>query len=309
MEDLLDQFIGYLEYERNASAETCRAYSNDIIQFLRYAGVDDKFTPSSVDRTAARGFIAHLRNNGAGKATAARKLSSMRSFFKYMMREGIVTENPFAALRQPKKERKLPMMLDEQQVKLLLETPPADKFAGARDRAILETLYSTGARVGELAGMNIEDVDFVGQTVRVRGKRKKERMLPLGSFAIKALLHYLERREIRGQRMTMHRRALFVNKNGGRLTDRSVRRMLDKYVREVGFSSAISPHTLRHSFATHMLNRGADLRSVQELLGHKNLSTTQIYTHLTTDRLRAIYEQAHPRAAKHEDDNSAADRG
>lgn len=297
MEDLLDQFIGYLEYERNASPETCRAYSNDIIQFLRYAGVDENFKPSSVDRAAARGFIAHVRNNGAGKTTTARKLSSLRSFFRYLMREGIVDENPFAGLRQPKKDRKLPLMLDEQQVKLLLETPPADKFAGARDRAILETLYSTGARVGELAGMNTQDVDFVGQTVRVRGKRKKERMLPLGSFAIKALQHYLERREIRGQRMAMHRRALFVNKNGGRLTDRSIRRMLDKYARKVGFSSAISPHTLRHSFATHMLNRGADLRSVQELLGHKNLSTTQIYTHLTTDRLRAIYEQAHPRAA------------
>lgn len=297
MSDLLDDFLGYLAFERHASEETCRAYSSDIIQFLNFTDAGERFNPRAVDRAAARAFLAHVRDTGAKKATAGRKLSSLRSFFKYLQREGAAAENPFASIRRPRKERRLPRLLDEDEVRRLLEAPDPNTFAGARDCAIIETLYSTGTRVSELVGMNIEDVDFVADVVRVRGKRKKERMLPLGSFAVKALLHYQERREVLAGRMVMmHRRALFINKHGGRLSDRSVRRMLDKYVIRIGIGRKISPHTLRHSFATHMLDHGADLRSVQELLGHENISTTQIYTHLTTGRLRAIYEQAHPRA-------------
>ena len=298
MSDLLDQFLGYLEFERNASPETCRAYSHDIIQFMDFLGVDDDFDPKGVDVRRARGFLAQIRGDGTGKSTACRKLSSLRSFFRFLLRERLITENPFASIRQPRKEKRLPQFLDEDEVKRLLDAPSASTFAGLRDRAILETLYSTGARVGELVGMNLEDLDMIGETVRVRGKRKKERMLPLGSFAMKALQTYLERREAMATVVRMHPRALFVNKRGGRLTDRSVRRLLDACILQAGLTKKISPHKLRHSFATHLLNRGADLRSVQELLGHKNLSTTQIYTHLTTDRLRAVYEQAHPRAKR-----------
>jgi len=279
MSDFLDDFLGYLEFERHASSETCRAYSSDIIQFLNFIDAGEQFNPRAVDRPTVRAFLAHVHNSGAAKSTAGRKLSTLRSFFKYLQREGAVAENPFAAVRRPRKERKLPKLLDEDEVRRLLEAPDPATFAGARDRAIIETLYSTGARVGELAAMNIEDVDFVAEVVRVRGKRKKERMLPLGSFAIEALLLYQEKREVlAGRIVTMHRRAIFINKFGGRLSDRSVRRMLDKYVVEVGIGRKISPHSLRHSFATHMLNRGADLRSVQELLGHASISTTQIYT-------------------------------
>jgi len=307
--DLLDQFLGYLDFERNASPETCRAYSQDIIQFAQFLGIDEEFEPDSIDRRRAREFLAHLRATGAAKSTASRKLSSLRSFFKYLVREGIAKENPFAAVRQPRKEKRLPQFLDENEVKALLDAPNPRLFAGARDCAILETLYSTGARVSELVGMNINDIDLVGDAVRVRGKRKKERLLPLGSFAVKAIEHYLERREVRAGRVRTHRRALFVNKCGGRLTDRSVRRLLDKYILELGLAKKVTPHTLRHSFATHMLNHGADLRSVQELLGHKNLTTTQIYTHVTTDRLRAIYELAHPRAQKPQEQHKDAAEG
>jgi len=296
MSDFLDGFLGYLEFERNSSLETCRAYSNDIIQFLNFVGADDKFDPRVTDHQTARSFIAHVRSSGASKSTTARKLSALRSFFTYLLREGVVKENPFAGLRQPRKDNKLPQLLDEDEIRKLLEAPDPARFGGARDRAMIETLYSTGARVSELVGMNLADIDFVSELVRVRGKRKKERLLPLGSFAVEALRHYIERRDILAGRVNVHRRALFVNQRGGRLSDRSVRRMLDKYVLQIGLGREVGPHTLRHSFATHMLNRGADLRSVQELLGHENVSTTQIYTHLTTDRLKAIYEQAHPRA-------------
>ena len=296
MSDFLDDFLGYLEFERNASSETCRAYSNDIIQFLNFIDADDNLDPKLVDHRTARSFVAHIRSGGASKSTAGRKLSALRSFFTYLLREGVVTENPFASVRRPRKERRLPQLLDEDEIRRLLEAPDPAKFAGARDRAIIETLYSTGARVSELVGMNLEDIDFVSELVRVRGKRKKERLLPLGSYAIEALRQYIGRRDVLAGRVNVQRRAVFVNNRGGRLTDRSVRRILDKYVLEIGLGRKASPHTLRHSFATHMLNRGADLRSVQELLGHESVSTTQIYTHLTTDRLRAIYEQAHPRA-------------
>jgi len=297
MPDYLDDFLGYLEFERNASEETCRAYSADIIQFLRFINAGDDFNPGAVDLRTVRAFLAALREGGAGKSTIGRKLSSLRSFYKYLLREGVATENPFAAARQPRKERRLPKLLTEDEVERLLAAPPPTAFAGVRDRAILETLYSTGARVSELVGLNVGDVDLVGECVRVRGKRKKERLLPLGSYATKALRLYLNRRDALLDRLLKTRqRALFLNRAGGRLTDRSVRRMLDKYVLQIGIGRKVSPHTLRHSFATHMLNRGADLRSVQELLGHESVSTTQIYTHLTTERLKAIYEQAHPRA-------------
>jgi len=298
MSDLLDEFLGYLEFERQASPETCRAYSADIIQFLNFLKADEDFDPKTIDVRRARAFLAEIREGGAGKATASRKLSSLRSFFKFLLRSKLIAENPFASVRQPRKDRRLPQCLDEEDVRKLLEAPDARSFAGLRDRAMLEMLYSTGARVSELVGMNLEDLDLIGQTVRVRGKRKNERLLPVGSFAMRALETWIGRRDAMSTIVKMHRRALFVNKRGGRLTDRSVRRLLDKYILQLGLQKKATPHTLRHSFATHLLNRGADLRSVQELLGHKNLSTTQIYTHLTTDRLRAVYEQANPRASR-----------
>jgi len=297
MPDYLDDFLGYLEFERNASVETCRAYSSDIIQFFRHINLDDNFNPRAVDLRTVRSFMAGLRDGGAGKSTVARKLSSLRSFYRYLVREGVTMENPFAAARQLRKEHRLPQLLDEGEVERLLAAPDMKAFGGVRDRAILETLYSTGARVSELTGLNVDDADLISECVRLRGKRKKERLLPLGSYAAKAIRMYINRRNAMLERLGKTRqRALFLNRAGGRLTDRSVRRLLDKYVCEIGIGRSISPHTLRHSFATHMLNRGADLRSVQELLGHESVSTTQIYTHLTTERLKTIYEQAHPRA-------------
>jgi integrase/recombinase XerC len=205
------------------------------------------------------------------------------------------------AVRTPKQDRRLPKFLEYDQVKKLLETPPTDNWLGARDRAIMETLYSTGVRVSELVALNIEDVDFLGEALHVRGKGKKERLTPIGSSALQAIQHYMEFRNRRAQgNGNFDSKVLFVNKHGKRLSTRSVRRKMDKYLKIAGLDPSISPHTLRHSFATHMLNNGADLRSVQELLGHQSLSTTQIYTHLTTKKLKEVYDNAHPRDEQEE---------
>jgi integrase/recombinase XerC len=220
----------------------------------------------------------------------------LRSFYKFLVKRSRIGSNPLTSVRTPKQEKKLPRFLEYEQVKELLETPPMDTWLGARDRAILETLYSTGMRVSEIVGLNMDDIDFLGEIVHIRGKGKKERLAPISSSALQVIQHYMEFRNKRAQsNPNFDAKVLFVNKHGRRLSTRSVRRKMDKYLKMSGLDPEISPHTLRHSFATHMLNNGADLRSVQELLGHQSLSTTQVYTHLTTGRLKEVYQEAHPR--------------
>ncbi|HVS69916.1 MAG TPA: tyrosine recombinase XerC [Phycisphaerae bacterium] len=245
-----------------------------------------------------RNYLQFMRENNYSKATMARKLATLRSFFKFCNRRGMTSNNPMITIRTPKQEKRLPKFMTEDQMTKLLNTPRDGDVLGARDKAMLECMYSTGIRVSELVGLNMEDVDFTAAVIRVRGKGKKERLAPMGNTALSAIRKYLSYRAP-APAITIQTPAtgpLFVNKHGQRLSTRSVRRKLDKYLIEAGLDPDISPHTLRHSFATHMLNHGADLRSVQELLGHQSLSTTQIYTHLTTSRIKQVYDAAHPRA-------------
>lgn len=249
-----------------------------------------------VNPEQVKSFLAFLGTQNYSKSTIARKLATLRSFYKFCLRRGYVSAHPLASIRTPKQEKRLPKFLELEQINQLLSTPDDNTLLGSRDRAILEVLFSTGVRVSELVDLNFPDVDFEGQTVRVRGKGKKQRTAPIGVTAIAAIRKYIELRRADPRSATFDQNALFVNKHGQRLSTRSVRRKLDKYLAEAGLDPNISPHTLRHSFATHMLNNGADLRSVQELLGHQSLSTTQVYTHLTAPRLKTAYDDAHPRA-------------
>jgi integrase/recombinase XerC len=243
-----------------------------------------------------RNYLQFMRENNYSKATMARKLATLRSFFKFCNRRSMTSNNPMITIRTPKQEKRLPKFMSEEQIIKLLQTPRDTDILGARDKAMLECMYSTGIRVSELVGLNLEDVDFTGAVIRVRGKGRKERIAPMGQTALAAVQKYVAMRGGIVKDAVPTAAALFVNKHGQRLSTRSVRRKLDKYLIEAGLDPDISPHTLRHSFATHMLNHGADLRSVQELLGHQSLSTTQVYTHLSTNRIKQVYDAAHPRA-------------
>lgn len=258
------------------------------------AGVQQKLR--DVDPEKIRAFLSFLGTQSYSKSTVARKLATLRSFYKFCLRRGYVQAHPLASIRTPKQEKRLPRYLELDDINKLLATPDDGSLLGSRDRAMFELLFSTGLRVSELVDLNFADMDFVNNTIRVRGKGKKQRTAPVGATAMASTQRYLELRRSDPRSPGFDKDALFVNKHGQRLSTRSVRRKLDKYLAECGLDPSISPHTLRHSFATHMLNNGADLRSVQELLGHQSLSTTQIYTHLTTQRLKAAYDEAHPRA-------------
>jgi len=294
--DWLDRFLEYLDSERNLSEHTLRAYSADIVEFVRLNDKGGALRPGDVDHLMLRSYLAHLRDTGRSRSTIARKLASLRSFFRYLVREEVLEANPAADVRTPRKERRLPGVLDEKQIRAVLEQPDASTFLGLRDRAILEVLYSAGLRASELVGANIADADLIGEVIRVRGKRKKERLAHLGRYAVAALGDYLEARRLQPRAPMFDKRALFLNRFGGRLSDRGLRRTMQKYFRAAGLALHVTPHTIRHSFATHLLDRGADLRSIQELLGHESLSTTQIYTHVSAERLKKVYEKAHPRA-------------
>jgi tyrosine recombinase XerC len=288
MQRYIDKFINYLRVERNASEHTITNYSIDLEMFKAFLGERDI---STVDHLALRRFLAEMRAKSYAKRTVARKLASLRSLFRFLYREGLIKKNPITAISTPKLDKKLPVFLDVNKMKKLLESPPADDISGLRDRALLETLYSTGIRVSELVGLDVDDLDFISGVIKVLGKGSKERIVPIGEPALNAVRKYIDKR-----RDVKDRDAVFLNKSGKRLTDRSVRRVVDKHIRTCSIAEHISPHSLRHSFATHLLDRGADLRSVQELLGHMNLSTTQIYTHVTMERLKSVYDKAHPRA-------------
>lgn len=292
----VDRFLDYIDHVRNVSPETLRAYASDLRQFLSFLGADEDFDPESVDYLTLRKFLAHLRQEGVSKSTMARKLACLRTFYKYLCQEGVVDSNPVLSVRTPKRERRLPRFFDVSQTERLMEAPTGCDLLSLRDRAILEVLYSGGIRVGELVKLDVSNVDMIGEVAKVRGKGNKERLVPLGSHAIQAINDYLVSRSVAKGRARFDPRALFLNRDGGRLSDRSVRRRFAKYVRLLDLDPNASPHTMRHTFATHLLDRGADLRIVQELLGHASLSTTQVYTHVTTERLRKVYEKAHPRA-------------
>lgn len=288
----IEKFIRYLEIERNASKHTLINYSVDLkslSEFLKEEPIE------KIDYISLRRYLAHIKEQNLSKVSIARKIASIRSFFKFLFREGIIKNNPASSLSTPKRDKHLPKFLDEKEIVILLESPDRESEAGLRDRAILETLYSTGIRVSELVGLNMDHIDQIGGIIKVYGKGKKERIVPIGERALQAIRDYLKKRRPVAKDYPAGK-ALFFNKNGGRLTDRSIRRIINKYITKASIQQKISPHTLRHSFATHMLDHGADLRSVQELLGHANLSTTQIYTHITTERLKSAYQKSHPRA-------------
>jgi len=300
MDHTVKQFLTYLKVERNASELTIKAYREDLLSLLEFLTESWGQAPHVAQITTLdlRDYVSALHQAEYAESSISRRLASLRSFFKFAQRNRLVDQNPAKPLRNPRRKRKLPHFLTPEQIGKLLIAPPLDHPFGHRDRAMLEVIYSAGLRVSELVGINDEDIDFRGGLVRIRGKGKRERLAPLGSFAVRALKQWLNRRRLSRQAERRGRSPVFVNRFGNRITTRSVARMLEKYIKQTDLDTRTSPHTLRHSFATHLLDRGADIRSVQELLGHKNLVTTQIYTHISTRALRRVYESAHPRAGK-----------
>jgi len=299
MEEALAEFLSHLGVEKNASAHTVKSYREDLTQameFFRGRLGGKKLEPGQLTSRLLRAYLAWLHEQGYAKTTVARRVAALRSLFRFLRRQGILSANPADGLRGPRQDKKLPHFLSEADLVRLLEAPPADALLGVRDRAILETLYSAGLRVSELTGLDLGDVDTDSGLATVRGKGKRERLALLGPQALAALLKWLTCRAALLAGRARPQTAVFLNKNGTRLTTRSVGRLLEKYLAQAGLDPRTSPHTLRHSFATHLLDRGADIRSVQELLGHRSLGTTQIYTHVTTQRLQESYQKAHPRA-------------
>ncbi|NOX57927.1 MAG: tyrosine recombinase XerC [Planctomycetes bacterium] len=330
---LIDEFLNYLNFERHFSPHTAKCYSADLSQFCAFLSSESgdstaaRFGNGSasqdhssgdgtdaqsatvvvqetdlrrrlleVDVDEVRRFLAHLAKQDYSKSTTARKLATLRSFYKFCLRRSYIESNPLVSIRTPKQEKRLPKFLEIDQINRLLNTPDETTILGARDKAMFEVLYSTGIRVSELVDLNLVDVDETTQCLRVCGKGKKQRTAPVGPTALGAIDRYLHLRNTDPRSADFDKDALFVNKHGKRLSTRSVRRKLDKYLAQAGLDTSVSPHTLRHSFATHMLNNGADLRGVQELLGHQSISTTQVYTHLTSARLKSAYDEAHPRS-------------
>ncbi len=298
MQKTISRFLRYLEVERNASSLTVKSYREDLDALIEYLqDVKGEIPgPSEISTFDLRGYVAALTEAEYAKSSIARHMATLRSFFRFAMREEIVDHNPAKPLRNPRKSRKLPHFLSTDELGKLLHAPPADTPMGLRDRAILETMYSAGLRVSELVGINDGDIDWDGGTLCVRGKGKRERIAPVGSYARNAIRDWQSHRKLATDVNDGLAAPTFTNRFGRRITTRSIGRMLEKHLKTTGLDLRTSPHTLRHSFATHLLNHGADIRSVQELLGHKSLQTTQIYTHVSTAGLQRVYEKAHPRA-------------
>ncbi|MHB0913306.1 MAG: tyrosine recombinase XerC [Armatimonadota bacterium] len=292
MQREVDRFIEYISAVKDASEHTVRGYASDIAQFLAFLDEAElSADPGSIDSRVLRRYIARLHRDGAARTSISRKLASLRALFKYLLKKGTIKLDPTLGLSAPKLEKRLPKFLRPEQIESLLSRPDISQPMGARDAAILEVLYATGVRVSELSGMDLSNLDMNAGEVRVFGKGRKERIVLIGRAAREALATYLAQREAReGER------ALFINRFGGRLSARSIHRLVDKYFMQVSDEMKISPHVLRHTFATHMMEHGADLRSIQELLGHVSISTTQIYAHVSKERLKQVYESAHPRA-------------
>ncbi|MGH7182423.1 MAG: tyrosine recombinase [Nitrospiraceae bacterium] len=306
MDDAIRAFMTFLELERHASHETVRNYASDLRQFQAFARRDDPRTPTldpaTVTTESIRAYLHWLDRKCEKSTSRARKLATLRSFFRYLQREGMVGLNPAEAMRTPKQPKQLPRVLTKDDAAALMEFPTGPAGGSLRDHALLETLYSTGARVSELVGINLEDLHSSDGLVHLRGKGRKERIVPIGAVALQAIQAYLNRRPLTKFRDLTEKTKrvalpIFRNSRGGRLTTRSVARIVAHYSNRLAGGS-VSPHTLRHSFATHLLDEGADLRSIQEMLGHTSLSTTQKYTHLATDQLLAVYDKTHPRAGR-----------
>jgi integrase/recombinase XerC len=283
---LIGQFLRHLEIERGASQHTLRAYEKDLNEFQEYANKE----AADIEMIDVRGFVALQIRNGLSKTTAGRRLAAVRSFLKFLTREGYLKSNPAKLVTTPKAEQHLPRFLSVDDVFALIEKPDTMGFINSRDRAILELLYSSGLRVAEAAGLNLEDVNTKEGLVKVRGKGKKERIVPLGSKAVEAIKTYMAEKIL----LKKKNKALFLNRKGTPLSDRGIRRIVVKYARLIGISGQVGPHTMRHTFASHLLQAGADLRIIQELLGHSSLSTTQKYTHIDIAHLMDIYDKAHP---------------
>ena len=312
----MDGFVQYLRVEKNASPHTVENYLMDMRQFISHVwdvGAPPPYAWASINRMHARSFLVYFQKAGCKPSTTSRKLSSLRSFFKFMQREEMIKTNPFSGLPLPKREKYLPDILSITEVGQLLDAPkrlmadPLQKPRGseifqdyvcARDTALFEMLYSTGTRLSELTGLTERQLDLLGGVITVHGKGKKERLCPLGGPAIKSMMDCIDKRDVFYAALgkTGRVEGFFLNKDGNPISNRSVERMMKKYLVYAGLNSNLSPHALRHSFATHLLDAGADLRSVQELLGHASLSTTQIYTHVSIERLKEVYDLAHPRA-------------
>jgi integrase/recombinase XerC len=291
-----EEFLRHLQSERNLSPHTVRAYGGDLDRFIEFVGGETKLLAPEVTVLSVRRFLSKLHAESYQKSSMARMLACLRTFYDYFLRRGGIDANPVRQVRTPRLDKKLPAFLDEEEVTRLLESTTGDTFTDRRDRALLETIYGGGLRVSEATGLNLPDLQMDQGFAVVRGKGGKERLAPLGAGATRAIEGYLPERAVRVEKLMSGVEAVFINKNGTRLNVRSVRRILDRRASLAGIRKAVTPHTLRHSFATHLLNRGADLRAVQELLGHANLTTTQIYTHVTTHKLKEVYDQAHPRA-------------
>ncbi|HSF17743.1 MAG TPA: tyrosine recombinase XerC [Vicinamibacteria bacterium] len=292
----IDGFVEDLQYRRGLSVHTVASYRSDLEQLEAFlAEALDVTRAEDVDVLAIRAFLAHLHQAGAARSSVARKLAAIRTFFRYLNREGRLAKNPARLVGTPRLDKKIPMRIEEAEMERLLDAPDSSTPLGRRDRALLELLYATGLRVGELVSLDLAGCDLESRLVHVVGKGRKERIVPFGEPAAEAVRHYLpDRRKL--VRLGRGTDALILNARGGRLTARSVRRLVDRYLRLTALRKGLSPHSLRHAFATHLLERGCDLRSIQELLGHQSLSTTQKYTTLSAQRLLDVYERAHPKA-------------
>ncbi|GBD97781.1 MAG TPA: tyrosine recombinase XerC [Nitrospirae bacterium] len=290
MKKYIEQFMDFLKVEQGVSPHTLRAYAKDLSELSDFL----KKKPKEIDNLDIRSLLASLHHKKLKKSSISRKLATIRSFFKYLHREGYVKKNPAKLVSSPKVPKTLPKFLSIDEIFLLMETPRGETFKPARDKAIMELLYSSGLRVSELTSLDISDLDIKESLIRVKGKGRKERIVPIGSKAMEAIQNYLP------ERISLRKKspALFLNNRGGRLTQRSVRRILVQYSRMISLKGNLSPHTLRHTFATHLLHEGADLRSIQELLGHSSLSTTQKYTHVDIGYLTEVYDKAHPMVKK-----------
>ena len=312
MKELIQSFIAVLSTAKGYSKNTCRSYRSDLLEFadiIKHDGFSnrtsqgrsesDSLPPDAVTGIAIRGYLGHLHQH-CKKSTIARKLSAVRSFFRFLVKHGYMDVNPSDTVQTPKQDQSIPTYLPIDDMFRLLDSVKADTLLGLRNRAMFETLYSTGIRVSELAGLDVEDIDFHQQLIRVTGKGGHERMVPIGKKALSCIETYRKQLESKGRAVPsradmLSGGALFLNKGNTRLSVRSIARILEKTARECGLAIPVSPHAFRHTFATHMLDAGADLRVVQELLGHKSLSTTQKYTHVSIDRLMEAYDKAHPR--------------
>ncbi|MBN1613186.1 MAG: tyrosine recombinase XerC [Deltaproteobacteria bacterium] len=305
MEEAIRKFGAYMEYERNLSIQTRKNYLSDLKQFQSFiissgqtSGKGGSVELQALDHLVIRAYLGSLYRKGLTKGTIARKVAALRSFFKYMLRKGVLAADPSNLIAAPRTERHIPAVLSVDDMFALVEAPPAVDVEGLRDQAIIELFYSAGIRLSELTGLNLGEIDFGQGLVKIRGKGRKERIVPVGEPALAALSRYLERRNelAANERVPDEEPPFFLSKRGKRISNRSVARIVDRVVKRSGINRKISPHTLRHTFATHMLDGGADLRSIQELLGHESLSTTQKYTSVSVSRLMEVYDKAHPKA-------------